>query len=163
INPRLTVISAVFPETPPANVSYGADQVLDVRNNGHVLVTAGTLTLQAGHYTFESLTLSEGARLQLDSRTEPVYVDIKGGFSFSGETEAFNPSRLRFAVFGSAGATIAGDTATTPFRGTIVAMRGPIAYTSARPCHGALFGAQVSVQTNAEICRVPFAAWESQT
>ncbi len=65
---------------------------------------------------------------------------------------------------GAGGATLGGGGTTTVFRGTVVAINGPLVIEDGlRTYRGAFFGGSVSVFSDATIQHVAFSAWESPT
>jgi hypothetical protein len=156
----LTVVRATFPVPPPPDVAQNTSLTLAPGSYGNFIMNGGTLTLQAGTYTFESLLLNTGTGFQLHpAHPGLVFVYVKNFFVFRANTVSFDPAKLRFAVFGTRTTFIEGNTS-TPFLGTVVAMNSLVAVQSGRPCRGALFGLSIRIEPNASVRHVAFASWE---
>jgi hypothetical protein len=111
---------------------------------------------------FESLTMNAGSALVANNATGVVRVNVRTQMIFrASAAAAINTANLRFAVFGPGGATLGPDLSpTNVFRGTVVAVNGPVLIEGTRTYRGAFFGQTVIVSTGATIQHLPFSAWE---
>lgn len=117
--------------------------------------TSAKLTLSAGTYFFENLTLEPSSTLDLDNRTGAVYLYVHHQLIYRGKTterDATKPNVL-FGVLGTEMVTIE-----APFRGTVVAPSAQIKLgTVASPGHvGAFYGKSLQVDPDSTIKHRPF-------
>jgi hypothetical protein len=159
-----TTITATFPTPAPADIVHNTPSTLSLVPGayGNVVVDLGTLALSPGTYTFESLTMNAGSQLIANNAASVVRVNVRTQMVFrASTTAATNPANLRFAVFGAGGASLGAGSTTTIFRGTVVALNGPLIIEGTRTYRGAFFGLTVTVLTGATIQHQAFSAWET--
>jgi len=164
-----TDVTATFPQPPPADIFFddpAGTLSLAAGAYGNVTINQGTLSLTSvpGNYTFESLTLESGTTFLCGNTGGVVRVSIRGAFIFrAAMNTGTNPANLRFAVFGALGATLMAGTTTNVFRGTVVAMNGPLLIQNTRTYRGGFFGQTVTLGNGVTIQHTAFSAWEAPT
>jgi hypothetical protein len=163
-----TTITASFPTPAPAPIVHNDSSTLTLTPGGYgdVVFNAGTLSLTAGTYSFESLTMNNGSTLAVNNATGVVRVNVRTLMIFRAAMPAtITTQNLRFAVFGAGGATLGGGAGTaTVFRGTVVATNGPLAIEGGlRTYRGGFFGRSVVVFNGATIQHFAFSDWETPT
>jgi hypothetical protein len=163
INLGLINISVTFP-SPPTDIVHNTNTTLTLPQGayGNVSINMGTLSLSPGTYTFESLTLETGTTFLGNNAGGPLLINIRGAFICrAAMTNATNPLNTRFAVFGTAGATLQAGSTLSMFRGTVVAMNGPLLIQQTRTYRGAFFGRTVTLGTGVTIQHQGFTGWEA--
>jgi hypothetical protein len=155
----------------------GGTLTINPGSYGHLIVSAGIVRLLPGTYTFTNVTFNGGATvgtLQSNGGTTPILVNVRNTMIFRGSctaalggaTNGYSTSNLRWAVFGGGGATIGPrvNPDTNIFRGTVVAMNGPlIVEDGTRTYQGGFFGLTVTVHALALVQHIGFTSWETPT
>ena len=111
------------PAGPLVDVPGGATRTLAPGAYGDVLVNAGgTLSLSAGTYQVDTLTVLPQATLDLDETAGAVVVYVKNMFEFAGkETQTGADGHVLIAAFGPEPNVLA-----APFRGTVSAQHASL-------------------------------------
>lgn len=177
----LTTIEATFPPLPTTDLVHetgsvtitpgsfrhitvnGGTATIQPGSYGNLVVNGGTLILNVGSYTFELATFNTGTTFSPDNSTGIIRVSVMNTLIFRAATSNYPSPNLRFAVFGPGGATLGGAAAAPVFRGTVVAMNGPLILEGGAPrtYRGAFFGRTVIVQAGATVQHTAFAGWEA--
>jgi hypothetical protein len=195
IDRQVTTITATFPVLagsnfslnpgdPPQTISPGA--ITDIFVNGSTLtinpgsygglnVNGGAVILLPGSYTFTNVTFNNGAELRSNGVAAIIRVNVRNTLIFrgtctatTGGTTGYLTQNVRWAVFGSGGATLGPSTSpdSNVFRGSVVAMNGPfIIEDGSRTYSGGFFGLTVTVHGSATVRHTGFSAtaWETPT
>ena len=193
INMQTTTITATFPvlSGSPFSISAGAQTInpgaiTDITvtggtltimpgSYGVLLVTAGTVIMSPGTYTFTDVTFQNTSTFAPNTTASQLFVNVRQTLIFRGNCTAtnFTTANMRWAVFGGGGAQIGQSTTpTNMFRGTVVAMNGPLIIdNTTRTYRGAFFGQTVQVNGDGTlpgitlpiIQHIGFATWEAPT
>lgn len=126
----------------------------------HVLVRPNArLSLSAGTYYFETLTVESNAVLDHSQNTGPVSVFVRSRVTFRGRIE--DAGRADQLLLGYTGTEPIGIVE-APFRGTVLAPNATVRLQANGDHHGAFLGRRVETQGGTVIRHVPFAgSWPS--
>jgi hypothetical protein len=142
----------------------GGTLTIDPGSYGDLTVNAGNVILSAGTYTFTNVTFNPSATFSPNISASVLRINVRGTLIFRAACSNFSVPNLRWAVFGTGGATIGprSNPDSNVFRGTVVAMNGPlIIEDGSRSYRGAFFGLSVTVHGGATIQHLAFSAWEA--
>jgi hypothetical protein len=139
----------------------GGTLTINQGSYGALTVNGGTVILNQGTYTFTNVTWNPNGTLQANNGGGAVHIHVRETMLFRGACTSFTTANLRWVVFGAGGATLGPTTsATNVFRGTVVAMNGPmIIEDGTRTYRGGFFGLSVNVHANATIQHMAFGFW----
>jgi len=141
----------------------GGTLTINPGSYGNLTVNAGNVILSAGTYTFTNVTFNPPATFSPNNSAGALRINVQGTLLFRAACSSFSVENLRWAVFGTGGATIGPRSSpdSNVFRGTVVAMNGPLVVEDgSRTYRGAFFGLSVTVHGGATIQHAAFSAWE---
>jgi len=151
----------------------GGTLTINPGSYGDLVVNGGTVTLLPGTYSFTSVSFNPAGTLQSNGVASAIFVYVRNALIFRGACTAitgapngYMTENLRWAAFGVDGATIGPRSPpdSNVFRGTVVAMNGPmIVEDSTRTYLGGFFGLTLTVHGLPTIRHAGFSAWETPT
>jgi hypothetical protein len=147
-----------FPNSNQGAVSLEPNQTRSIAPGafGDASVKAGAkLSLRAGTYFFQSLTLEPSSTLELDNRTGPLFIYVRNRLIYRGKTVELSAStpNVLFGVVGSDSVMVE-----APFRGTLVAPKAAVvlATVGAAGHVGAFYGRSLEVHQDNTVQHRPF-------
>jgi hypothetical protein len=123
---------------------------------GSLNIQGGTVTLQAGTYYIDSITLETNATISVNSTNGPVYIYVRSAFIFHGNWTATNPENVLLGYFGQNLLALE-----RPFSGTAVAPNARIRLAvGGTPHSGAVLGLETELDPDVKLTFRPFSKWD---
>lgn len=123
---------------------------------GSVNIQSGTVTLQAGTYYIDSLTLEPNATISVNASAGPVYVYIRTSFIDHGNWSTTAPENVLLGYFGSQLLALE-----RPFAGTVVAPNARVRFAvGGTPHTGSVFAKEVELDPDVKFTFKPFSRWD---
>ena len=124
-------INVQFPEGPATSIRLAKHRKRELRPGRYAaLEISGTLKLFSGTYYFESLEVTETGVLDLEQRTSPTMIFVRGQTKFFGRVRHEHAQELGIVQIGTAAASIAGQ-----FEGAFLAPNASLELGTDRSSH----------------------------